>query len=87
MLNKNNKVDTTRLGYPMNTNIYWSENLCPYFKSIVYECRKLKKAFLIQYVWTKSGVIKLRRDDASSIIRISHMDDLRVNFPNFNFSE
>ena len=51
-----------KLGFPWGTQIYFSANLCEYFKKLWDMCKELKNSGRIKYLWetygdTKFGVI------------------------------
>ena len=81
--NINNNV----VGFPENTEIFINENLCPYYRGIFGKCRKLKKNNKMKYLWTVIGEIRVRRDDTSTAIKVTHDDVLYDNFPDFNFNQ
>ena len=84
--NKNKNVDVEKIGIPIGTKIFFNDNLCPYYRNLWFKCRKLKQSGLIKYVWSKNGIVRIRRDEVSPVIRISHLDDISDEFPDFDFN-
>ena len=73
------------VGFPRGTEIYFNDNLCPYYRDLWFKARKLKKGNIVKYVWSSQGTVKVRRDSSSPIIKITHMEDLVSNFSDFDF--
>ena len=65
-----------------NTTFYVKNNLCPSFKDLAFNCRKLKKSGLISDTWCANGNIKIKFSD-TNIETISHEYDLYEFFPDF----
>lgn len=86
MDNRKNQVNLESIGFPEGGNIFFNDNLCPYYKQLWYNCRRLKKAGLLTYVWSNNGIVKIKRDDNSPTIKMLHNDDLIEEFPDFAFS-
>ena len=84
--NKNKNVDVEKIGIPIGTKNFFNDNLCPYYRNLWFKCRKLKQSGLIKYVWSKNGIVRIRRDEVSPVIRISHLDDISDEFPDFDFN-
>ena len=65
-----------------NTKIILGINLSPYFKSLDYHCRQLKKACKISKCFPSSkGFIKIKLGDRTS--KVTHFNDLVAMFPAF----
>ena len=66
-----------------NTNIFFNENLCPYYQKIFRLCYKLKKNGFIDSVWSFHGDVfyKLRGSDEKILVRDE--SELVESFPNF----
>ena len=84
--NKKKVVDLSPLGFESNSKLFFSENLCPYYRTLFYHCRKLKLLGQVKYAWSRNGTVKIRRDDSSPIIKMCHIDDIAENFPEYNLS-
>ena len=69
-------------GCNRNTKIFLGINLSPYFKSLDYHCRRLKKAGKINKCYPNSkGFIKIKMGDR--INKITHENVLVAMFPDF----
>ena len=69
-------------GVEESTEIYLRVSLCPYYKTLEYNCRILKRKKLITNVYTNDeGSIKIKTLDGS-FIKISHESDLTCRFDN-----
>ena len=68
--------------YNKNTKIFLGINLTPYFKSLDYHCRQLKKASKISKCFPSSkGFIKIKLGYRTSMV--THFNDLVATFPGF----
>ena len=74
------------IGFPPGTEIYLNDNLCPYYRDLWFKARKLKKAKIVQFVWSSNGIVKVRRNITSPIIKVTHLVDLTSNFNDFDFN-
>ena len=79
--------DKTQLGFPEDTKIFISENVCNAFNHIGYHCRRLKRAKKIHHYYTKDGKLFIGRTQGEKHKRIEHLNDLRLLYPNFDFDE
>ena len=59
-----------------DTPIFVNEHLTQERKRLIYEARKKKKELQYQHLWTKAGVIYLKKTDDSQPIRIVAQKDL-----------
>ena len=59
-----------------STKKYINENLTSFSRQLFYRANILKKANGWKYIWTRDGVIKLRKDDNASILNIHDTPDL-----------
>ena len=87
MNNRRDKFDLTNLSFPNKSSLYFNDNLCPYYKHLAFMCRKLKLAKIVKFVWSDNGTVKLKRDESSRTLKITHLNDLLFNFPDFDFSD
>ena len=69
---------------PEYPNLYLFENLCPRYKSIMDECKKLKNTGEIRKVWTFNGTINFKKTDSQNERpkKLFHIYDLNKYFPN-----
>lgn len=56
--------------------IFVNEHLTHERKKLIYEARKKKNELIYKYLWTKGGVIFLKKTDESSVIRVTTEKDL-----------
>ena len=84
--NISSTLDLNKLGFPRGTQIYFNANLCGYYKKLRGMCKELKKSGRIKYLWETSGIIKIRRDSGTAVIKVLHQRDLEIEFPDLNFS-
>ena len=90
--NKNKLKSLKELHIPIiglndDSKIFIRPSLCPYFRTLAYNCRLLRNSKLIQSVFTSDdGSIKIKTLD-NSFNKISHETDLTSRFKDFqNFS-
>ena len=70
-------------GLNSNSNIYIRPNLSPYFKTLAYNCRLLKRDYLIERVLTENdGTLKIKTLH-DGYCKIAHESDLVTRFPMF----
>ena len=70
-----------------DSSIYVKASLCPYYKSLAYNCRLLKKNNLVAGVEvTDEGIVKLNIGEARNprYIKIKHESELQDRFENFD---
>lgn len=67
--------------------IYVNENLTPMNKELFWNARVKAKKLKFKYVWVKNGVVFMKRDDASTTIKIEKFDDLPTDCRNSNLEE
>ena len=67
--------DFKRIG--LNTNqVFINENLCQATKYLFFKANQLRKQHAWKSIWTYNGVIKLKRNENSSIVSIKNENDL-----------
>ena len=72
-------------GFTDDTRIFVKPSLTPYFRSLHYQARRLKKKGLIQFVMVEDdGRIKIKDNDNEMLI-LRHHAVLTDKFPNFDF--
>ena len=84
--NISSTLGLNKLGFPRDTQIYFNANLCGYYKKLRGMCKELKRSGRIKYLWETSGIIKIRRDSGTAVIKVLHQRDLEIEFPDLNFS-
>ncbi|KAL4710846.1 hypothetical protein ACJJTC_016130 [Scirpophaga incertulas] len=76
--NPNEKLNAHLLGYGGDKSaVYISEHLCPYYKRLHAETRKLAREKELKYVWIRNGRIFIRRNEESQAKQIKSLEDLR----------
>jgi hypothetical protein len=70
--NKDNNYNETQ----QNETIYINENLPKETRSLLYKTRQLKKKYDFKFIWTKDGIIKLRKHETSKIHTITNEEQL-----------
>ena len=74
-------------GLNPNSKIYINPSFCPYYKSLAYNCRLLKKENLIVgVIYEDDSTLKIKTMEGD-FIRIQHESDLTDRFTNFEFSK
>ena len=76
--------DKTSLGFSEDQEIYFNENLCPYYKKLSWMCRQLKRDKMIVSSWTEKGIV-LKIEENAKKIKIRHENDLLGLFPDYVF--
>ena len=79
-------IDFTSIGLPENSEVYPNINLSRPFIILSYFCRKLKSEKIIQNYLISHSMIKIKINPDESYHKISHISDLKVLFPDFNFT-
>ena len=73
-----NKVD---LGLDENTEVFFNENLSPYFQQLSWMCRVLKRKKRIFGSWFRDGKLFYRESDNSKPKRVMHWVEIKKKFP------
>ena len=77
---KSKQKELNELG--LENSIYINNNLCNYYKLLWGKAKGLFKKKLIKEFWTSiTGFVKIKTND-DKILKISHIKDLEVLFPN-----
>ena len=66
-----------------NTQLFFNENLCPYYLKLFGMCYKLKKAGLIDSVWSFHGHVYYRVQAGGDRNIITDENELKESFPDF----
>ena len=66
--------------------IYVNYSLCSMYRSIWWNCKKLHAAGRIFSFWVSGGVVRIKLEEKSNSIPIVHQEDLRLEFPRFDFN-
>ena len=55
------------------TNIFVNENLTLMNETIVYNCRKLKRSGLIHTCYSRNGIVYIKENGTSRLIKVFHV--------------
>ena len=78
-------LNMEELGFGSSTKIYVNESLCPYYRRIWNECKKLKLQKRLSEYFTMAGIVRIRTQEKGPLIQISHLIDLKDLFPDISF--
>ena len=79
-------LDATDLDLPAGTKLYINDSLCPYYRELWNEAKKLWNKKKIFSYFTVSGTVRIRLQEKGPYIIITHIDDLKELFPDEDFS-
>ena len=80
-------IDVGELNFAEETRLFLNDSLCPYYRGIYGKCKRLLEAKKISSFWTWNGNIKIKLDESSRPINITHDVDLYSRFDDFRFFE
>ena len=83
---KLDSIDDAKYNFDDKTKIFVNQDLCPANESIAYNCRKLRRAEIIDCCYSRDGIISIKNTVNSKPEKIHHMKELRDLFPDFTFS-
>ena len=66
--------------------IYVNHSLCGMYRTIWWNCKKLHAAGRIHSFWVSGGIVRIKLREDSNSIPIVHQEDLRLEFPGFDFN-
>ena len=75
------KLNNEKHNFHVGTNIFVNENLTPMNDTIAYNCRKLNRIDLIQACYTRNGIIYIKENETSRLIKVFHLVKLFSLFP------
>ena len=78
-------LDATDLDLPAGTKLYINDSLCPYYKGLWNETKKLWNKKKILSYFTVSGTVRIRLQEKGPYSIITHIDDLKELFPGEDF--
>jgi hypothetical protein len=67
---------TKDIGYYFGNNIYLAERLTERNKALFRSCLDVKRNKNYKFIWTSNGIIYLRKDVNSDVIKIKCKEDL-----------
>ena len=79
-------LDTNKVDLPENTKIFVNESLCPYYRVLWAKSKRLQILGKISNFYFSNSAIKIRRNENSDPISITHCADFEKYFPNVDLS-
>ena len=79
-------LDATDLDLPAGTKLYINDSLCPYYRGLRNEAKKLWNKEKILSYFTVSGTVRIRLQEKGPYSIITHIDDLKELFTDEDFS-
>ena len=58
-----------------------NQSLCPYYRILWSETKRLQSMGQINNFFISGGTVKIKIDENSKPLAITHLDDLAINFP------
>ena len=80
-------VEDDEFEFQVANNVYIKENLTNYNSKLLYYCRKLRRASLINKEYTRDGIVNIVKSLHDKPIRVLHANELINLFPNFKFED
>ena len=74
------------LDLPQGTKIFVNQSLCPYYRILWSKAKRLQSMGKINNFFISGGTVKVKIDENSKPLAITHLDDLAVNFPGADLS-
>ena len=71
----------TNLSFPEGIKIYINDSLCPYYRALWNECKKLWNNKKIYSYFTVNGTVRIKQVENGPYKSITHINDLRALFP------
>ena len=78
-------LNPTNLGFPQGTKIYLNDSLCPYYRGLWNECKKLWNNKIYSYL-TVNGTVRIKQVENGPNKSITHINNLRALFLEEQFS-
>ena len=80
------KLTTEELELPGNSKLFINRSLCPYDKMLWSKNKKLHSLSKIQIFFISGDTIKIRVNENSSLLSITHVDNFGKHFPDVYLS-
>ena len=74
-------LNPTKLSFPEGTKIYVNNSLCPYYRGLWYECKKLWNNKKIYSYYFVDGTVRIKQVENGPYKSITHVNDLMALFP------
>ena len=68
------------LDLPQGTKIFVNQSLCPYYRILWSKTKCLQSMGKINNFFISGGTVKIKIDENSKPLTITHLDDLAINF-------
>ena len=78
-------LNPTNLSFPEGTKIYVNDSLCPYYRGLWNECKKLWNNKIYSYL-TVNGTVRIKQVENGPNKSITHINNLRALFLEEQFS-
>lgn len=79
-------LSNEELGLETNSKVFVNESLCKYYKLLWSQCKSLWNDKMIFAFWTTNGSLKLKFRQDGRVHTISHLEDLKELFPEYEFN-
>ena len=79
-------LNVTDLDLPAGTKLYINDSLCPHYRGLWNEAKKLWNKKKIFSYFTISGTVRIRLQEKCPYSIIAHIGDLKELFPDEDFS-
>ena len=73
--------NSTNLSFSEGTRIDVNDSLCPYYRGLWNECKKLWNNKKIYSYFTVNGTVRIKQVENGPYKSITHINDLRALFP------
>ncbi len=74
---KNRRIDGSRMNFTLVLPIFCDDDLTKYTQHLAIEAKKLRQQGIVKYAWIREGVVKIRVDDNTPVIKIKHPAQLK----------
>ena len=78
-------LSNDELGLETNSKVFVNESLCKYYKLLWSQCKLLWNDKIFAF-WTTIGSLKLKFRQDDRVHTISHLEDLKELFPEYEFN-
>ena len=79
-------LSNEELGVETNSKVFVNESLCKYYKLLWSQCKSLWNDKMIFAFWTTNRSLKLKFRQNGRVHTISHLEDLKELFPEYEFN-
>ena len=79
-------LSNEELGVETNSKVFVNESLCKCYKLLWSQCKSLWNDKMIFAFWTTNDSLKLKFRQDGRVHTISHLEDLKELFPEYEFS-